>query len=174
MDSVFIEPDVHEVRFHLNSLYAAGILSDVEYELMFERIKRMRPLAGLSSGDFSAETDADIFTDVFPRKRVERADTVRIKVATHAALRFAFDRMGLVRVEASILPKNAASIRGCDFLGFARDGHEMVRVGKRERKHFIFAVTPETLRYGRDETRADEREDSVSWETNQGRHAQAA
>lgn len=85
--------------------------------------------------------------------------------AVHAALGFAFDRMGLETVSATVLPKNAASIRGLDYLGFYHFGREIVCAGRRLREHLVYAVTRETFRDGRFKDRAEQREDGVSRET---------
>ncbi len=43
--------------------------------------------------------------------------------ATSTLLRFAFDKLGLHRVEADVDPRNKASIRLLERLGFQREGH---------------------------------------------------
>lgn len=68
--------------------------------------------------------------------------------ATRALCRFAFDRMGLVRVTLTVFPENAAARRVYDSLGFVAEGVQRQAQWKRGAWHDLvhMAVFPDTLR----------------------------
>ena len=69
-------------------------------------------------------------------------------VATEAvrkAVSFAFDTLGLHRVEAAVMPKNAASLRVLAKLGFRKEGESprYLQIAGRWEDHHLFALTEE-------------------------------
>jgi ribosomal-protein-alanine N-acetyltransferase len=62
--------------------------------------------------------------------------------AVRLALRFAFGRLGLRRVEAASIPENAASIGLLEKVGFVREGlaREYLCIAGRWRDHALFAL----------------------------------
>jgi ribosomal-protein-alanine N-acetyltransferase len=74
--------------------------------------------------------------------------------AVRAATAFAFDALGLHRVQAAVMPRNAASLRVLDKAGFRREGvsPRFLQIAGKWEDHVIFAVTCEeyaTSRGGR-------------------------
>ncbi len=61
---------------------------------------------------------------------------------------FAFGTLGLHRVQASVMPRNAPSIRVLEKAGFRREGlaERYLRIGGAWEDHAIFAITAEEWR----------------------------
>lgn len=64
------------------------------------------------------------------------------------AVSFAFDRAGLHRIEASVMPSNIASQRVLEKSGFRREGlaRNYLRIQGKWEDHFIYAITQEDRR----------------------------
>ena len=61
--------------------------------------------------------------------------------ATKAALKFAFNRLGLHRIDATVLPENLASIRAMEYLGFDPYQNTVIfNVAGKPREHRLYAV----------------------------------
>src|SRR5205085_692254 len=85
-----------------------------------------------------------------PRLLVDRAANGR-GICTEAVglvVGIALDRLGLHRVQAAVMPRNAASIRVLEKNGFRREGlaPRYLRINGRWEDHLIFAVTAEDPR----------------------------
>lgn len=65
--------------------------------------------------------------------------------ATEQVVRFAFERAGLHRVEASVMPCNMASQRVLEKCGFRREGlaRRYLKIQGKWEDHYIYAVTSE-------------------------------
>ena len=65
--------------------------------------------------------------------------------ALSGAMTFAFDLLQLHRIQAAIMPRNAASIRVVEKNGFRREGlaERYLLIGGRWEDHAIYAVTRE-------------------------------
>ena len=65
--------------------------------------------------------------------------------ATQLAVDFAFGHAGLHRVQAAVLPRNAASARVLEKAGFRREGHALryLEIAGRWEDHDLYAVTAE-------------------------------
>jgi ribosomal-protein-alanine N-acetyltransferase len=75
----------------------------------------------------------------------ERQGTGLMTEAMKAALGFAFDRLGLHRVQAAIMPHNPGSIRVAEKCGFRKEGYaeRYLKIADRWEDHVIFAITEE-------------------------------
>jgi ribosomal-protein-alanine N-acetyltransferase len=60
-------------------------------------------------------------------------------------VRFAFEEAGLHRVQAAVMPRNGASIRVLEKVGFRREGQSLryLRIAGTWEDHFLFALTRE-------------------------------
>jgi len=67
--------------------------------------------------------------------------------AVGLALRFAFEDVGLHRVQAAVMPRNAASLRVLDKSGFRREGlaERYLEIAGRWEDHVLHAITREEL-----------------------------
>ena len=67
--------------------------------------------------------------------------------ATSLAVAFSFAHAGLHRVQAAVLPRNAASRRVLEKAGFRREGHSLryLEIAGRWEDHDLYAVTAEDL-----------------------------
>jgi ribosomal-protein-alanine N-acetyltransferase len=65
--------------------------------------------------------------------------------AVQGAVTFAFDRLGLHRVQAAVMPRNAASLRVLAKLGFRKEGESLryLQIAGQWEDHHLFAVTAE-------------------------------
>lgn len=65
--------------------------------------------------------------------------------AVRAAVGWAFAEVGLHRVQAAVMPRNAASLRVLEKLGFRREGlaERYLQIAGRWEDHVLFAVTRE-------------------------------
>ena len=65
--------------------------------------------------------------------------------AVHATLGFAFGALGLHRVQAGVMPKNPASMRILEKLGFRREGvaERYLQIAGKWEDHVLFALTRE-------------------------------
>lgn len=65
--------------------------------------------------------------------------------AVRAVVRFAFDVLGLHRVQAAVMPHNAASLRVLEKLGFRKEGESprYLQIAGKWADHAVFAVTAE-------------------------------
>ena len=65
--------------------------------------------------------------------------------ATQLAVAFSFAHAGLHRVQAAVLPRNAASARVLEKAGFRREGHALryLEIAGRWEDHDLYAVTAE-------------------------------
>jgi [ribosomal protein S5]-alanine N-acetyltransferase len=63
--------------------------------------------------------------------------------AVDAAVTFAFDSLGLHRVQAAVMPRNAASLRVLAKLGFRKEGESprYLQIAGQWEDHHLFAVT---------------------------------
>lgn len=67
--------------------------------------------------------------------------------AVREAVRFAFGEAGLQRVQAAVVPRNAASVRVLEKAGFRQEGYaeRYLRINGVWEDHRIFAITREEL-----------------------------
>ena len=65
--------------------------------------------------------------------------------AVREVTRFAFDALGLHRVQAAVMPHNTASLRVLEKLGFRKEGESprYLQIAGRWADHVVFAVTAE-------------------------------
>jgi ribosomal-protein-alanine N-acetyltransferase len=65
--------------------------------------------------------------------------------AVREVTRFAFDVLGLHRVQAAVMPHNTASLRVLEKLGFRKEGESprYLQIAGRWADHVVFAVTAE-------------------------------
>jgi ribosomal-protein-alanine N-acetyltransferase len=65
--------------------------------------------------------------------------------AIELVLGFAFERVGLHRVQAAIMPRNARSLRVVEKLGFRREGfaERYLQIAGKWEDHVLFAMTAE-------------------------------
>jgi ribosomal-protein-alanine N-acetyltransferase len=65
--------------------------------------------------------------------------------ALRSAVSFAFDDLGLHRVQAAVMPKNIPSLRVLAKLGFRKEGESLryLQIAGRWEDHHLFAVTVE-------------------------------
>ena len=96
--------------------------------------------------------------------------------AVYAALAFAFDHLGLDRIDATALPDNSASIRVMKHLGFKRESGrvESIKVKGFARYHLVYSISKGELkgdRHERDDNRAAQLGGEIQGETGVGNSA---
>jgi ribosomal-protein-alanine N-acetyltransferase len=82
---------------------------------------------------------------------VPHAGTGAMRAAMPSVLRFAFDELGLHRLQANVQPDNARSIGLLRATGWREEGYarRYLKIGGRWRDHLMFAILAEDVRPAR-------------------------
>ena len=82
---------------------------------------------------------------------VPHAGTGSMRAAMPSVLRFAFDELGLHRLQANVQPDNARSVALLRATGWREEGYarRYLKIGGRWRDHLMFAILAEDVRPAR-------------------------